>query len=48
MSFDDCARKFGDCAKTLDHERTERIIELVGRLERLDDVRVIIRLLTAV
>ena len=46
MSFEDCARKFGDCAKSLDAKRIERIIELVGQLERLDDIREIIRLLT--
>jgi 2-methylcitrate dehydratase PrpD len=45
MSFGDCARKFSDCAENLDHERTERIIELIGQLERLEDVREIIRLL---
>jgi 2-methylcitrate dehydratase PrpD len=46
MSFEDCARKFADCAKYLDSKKTERIIELVGQLDRLDDIRDIIRLLT--
>jgi 2-methylcitrate dehydratase PrpD len=46
MSFEDCARKFSDCAKALGNESVERIIELVGRLDRLDDVGEIIRLLT--
>ena len=46
MSFEDCARKFRDCAKSLDAGRMEQVIELVGRLERLDDVQEIIRLLT--
>jgi 2-methylcitrate dehydratase PrpD len=46
MSFEDCARKFGDCAKNLDANRIEKIINLVGRLEQLDDIRKIIRLLT--
>ena len=46
MSFEDCARKFRDCAKSLDAGRIERIIQLVGQLERLDDIREIIRLLT--
>jgi 2-methylcitrate dehydratase PrpD len=46
MSFEDCARKFGDCAKDLGAARIERTIESVRRLERLDDIREIIRLLT--
>jgi 2-methylcitrate dehydratase PrpD len=46
MSFEDCARKFSDCAKSLDGGRIEKIIELIGRLERLHDIREIIRLLT--
>jgi 2-methylcitrate dehydratase PrpD len=46
MSFEDCARKFSDCAKSLDGGRIEKIVELVGRLERLHDIQEIIRLLT--
>ena len=46
MSFDDCARKFADCARSLDANRIEKIIDLVGRLEQLDDIREIIRPLT--
>jgi len=46
MSFEDCARKFSDCAKSLGPRKTERIIELVGQLERLEDIREIISLLT--
>jgi 2-methylcitrate dehydratase PrpD len=46
MSFDDCARKFRDCAKNLDVKKIDRIIQLIGELERLDDIREIIRLLT--
>ncbi len=46
MSFDDCAGKFRDCAVSLDSKKVEQIIELVGQLERLDDIRKIIRLLT--
>jgi 2-methylcitrate dehydratase PrpD len=46
MSFEDCARKFADCAKSLDAKRVERIIQLVEQLERLDDIREIIHLLT--
>jgi 2-methylcitrate dehydratase PrpD len=46
MSFDDCARKFSDCAKSLDSKRVEKIIELVGQIEQLDDIGELIRLLT--
>ena len=46
MSFDDCVRKFKDCAKGLDTGRIERIVQLVGELEQLNDAREIIRLLT--
>jgi 2-methylcitrate dehydratase PrpD len=46
MSYEDCARKFEDCAKSLDSERVEKIIELVGKLEKLEDIREIIWLLT--
>ncbi len=46
MSFDDCARKFRDCARKLDPAKAENVIELIGRLERLEDALEIIRLLT--
>jgi 2-methylcitrate dehydratase PrpD len=46
MSFEDCARKFADCAKSLDAQKIQRIIERVGQLEKLDDIKEIIRLLT--
>lgn len=46
MTFDDCARKFQDCAQSLDPGKVEQIIELVGQLEQLDDIGEIIRLLT--
>jgi 2-methylcitrate dehydratase PrpD len=46
MSFEDCARKFRDCAKSLDAKRVERIIQLVEQLDQLDDIREIIRLIT--
>jgi 2-methylcitrate dehydratase PrpD len=46
MSFEDCARKFADCAKSLEPKRIERIIQLIGELERLEDIQEIIRLLT--
>jgi 2-methylcitrate dehydratase PrpD len=46
MSYNDCARKFIDCAKNLDATKVERIIQLVDRLEQLEDVQEIIYLLT--
>ena len=46
MSFEDCARKFADCAKSLDEGRIDEIIRLVGKLEQLEDIGTIIRLLT--
>jgi 2-methylcitrate dehydratase PrpD len=46
MSFEDCAVKFRDCAKELESNRIERIIELVAQLEQLDDTRELIHLLT--
>jgi 2-methylcitrate dehydratase PrpD len=46
MSYEDCANKFRDCAKNLGSGRVEGIIELVDRLEKLDDIREIIKLLT--
>jgi 2-methylcitrate dehydratase PrpD len=46
MSFDDCARKFSDCAKSLGSQKSERIIELVRQLEKLNGIQEIICLLT--
>jgi 2-methylcitrate dehydratase PrpD len=46
MSFEDCARKFTDCAKNLDAQKIQKIIDLVGQLEKLNDIQEIIRLLT--
>jgi len=46
MSFEDCARKFADCAKSLEAGGRDGIIQLVGELERLKDCQEIIRLLT--
>ncbi len=46
MSYEDCANKFRDCAKSLDSGKVERIIGWVDRLEKLDDIREIIKLLT--
>jgi 2-methylcitrate dehydratase PrpD len=38
MTLEDCSRKFRDCAKRLGDEKTNRIIEMVGRLDELSDV----------
>jgi len=45
MSFDDCARKFGDCAASLGSEKIAKVIEMVRRLEQLEDIREIVQLL---
>ena len=49
MSFDDCARKFRDCSShlvsKLSHKQIERVIELIGQLEQVKDVREVIKLL---
>lgn len=46
MSFEDCARKFADCAKLLDPKRIDGIIDRIDHLEQLDDIREIMHLLT--
>ena len=46
MTFDDCARKFRDCAKQLSKEQTDRVIELVGQLEQVAEIKKLIRLLS--
>ena len=46
MSFNDCAKKFRDCAKMLDDEKSNRVIELIRKLEQVEDVGEIIGLLT--
>jgi 2-methylcitrate dehydratase PrpD len=43
MSFDDCARKFRDCAGQLKDEQIDQVIDRVGRLEQLKDIREIIK-----
>ena len=49
MSFDDCARKFMDCAtavpERLPDDRLKRIVETVERLEELKDVATIAELM---
>jgi hypothetical protein len=46
MSFKDCARKFRDCAKELSSEQADRVIEFIGQLEQMADVRKLINLLS--
>jgi len=45
MSFEDCADKFRDCAKSLDADRVDHIIDLVVKLEQVQDIQAIIQLL---
>jgi len=45
-AFDDCVRKFRDCAKQLRDEQIDRLIELIGRLEQINDIREVIQLLS--
>ena len=46
MSFEDCAGKFRDCAKSLDPERVETIIQMAAQLEQLEDIGEMMKLLT--
>jgi 2-methylcitrate dehydratase PrpD len=46
MSFNDCAKKFRDCAKELSDEKCSKVIELIGKLEQLKDIRDIVSLLS--
>jgi 2-methylcitrate dehydratase PrpD len=46
MSFEDCARKFADCAKCLEAGRVERIVQQISQLEQLEDIQEIMRHLT--
>ena len=49
MTFEDCTRKFRECAacsiKHLSADKVEKVIEMISRLEKLDDATDIIRLL---
>jgi hypothetical protein len=45
MSFEDCARKFRECAGWLPGGTVETIIEMTARLETLDDAADVIRLM---
>jgi 2-methylcitrate dehydratase PrpD len=45
MSFEDCARKFEDCAKHLNSKKVDRIIQMIGQLDRVEDIGDIIQLM---
>ena len=49
MTFDDCTRKFRECAacsiKSLPADKVDEVIEMVSQLEKLDDATEIISLL---
>jgi 2-methylcitrate dehydratase PrpD len=49
MTFEDCTKKFRECAacsmKPLPADTVDKVIEMVGKLEKLDDATEIIRLL---
>lgn len=48
MTFDDCAKKFRECSsssiKPLSADTAEKVIEMIGQLEQLDDVTEIMEL----
>jgi hypothetical protein len=50
MSFEDCVRKFKNCAAypapRLSKGQIEKVIELTGRMEHLEDVGEIMKSLT--
>ncbi len=45
MTFEDCTRKFRDCAKQLGSKKIDNLIDLIANLEKLKDVREIFALL---
>jgi 2-methylcitrate dehydratase PrpD len=45
MSFNDCERKFQDCAKQLSKEQTDKVIEFIGQLEQIADINELVHLL---
>ena len=51
MTFDDCVRKFFDCAahaaRQIPKDHLDRVVEMVGRLERMDDATEVIRLVSS-
>ena len=46
MSFEDCARKFSDCAHSLGSEKIGRVIDMVSTLEKSVNIGALIELLT--
>jgi 2-methylcitrate dehydratase PrpD len=50
VSFDDCVRKFFDCAahaaRQIPKDHLDRVVEMVGRLERVDDATEVIGLVS--
>ena len=50
MSFDDCVKKFKDCAlypeKKLSDDQIDRLVSLIVELEQVEDIREIIKLIT--
>ncbi len=38
MTFEDCSRKFRNCAKRLGDEKMDKVIEMVRRLDKLSDI----------
>jgi 2-methylcitrate dehydratase PrpD len=45
LSFDDCARKFKDCAKDVRGDQLDSVIERVAQLEKVTDIGTIVSLL---
>jgi len=50
MTFDDCVKKFFDCAahaaRQIPKDHLDRVVEMVGRLERVDDATEVIGLVS--
>jgi 2-methylcitrate dehydratase PrpD len=38
MTFEDCSRKFRDCAKQLGDEKKDKVMEMVGQLDKLSHI----------
>jgi 2-methylcitrate dehydratase PrpD len=47
MTYDDVARKFRGCANTLKDDQLDKVVELVSRLEKVEDISAIFSLLQA-
>jgi 2-methylcitrate dehydratase PrpD len=45
MTFDDCTRKFKDCAKLLGPKKIDKLIDMVANFEKLKDVKEIFALM---